>query len=95
MRGFRKGRQTCRGAVCRNNLHLIGGAKIIQEEKTKVRMRIVRGEGYREEDTEALLDSLKEVLGPDVAAELEFVDEIPRTASGKFRWVISKVPLEI
>ena len=30
MRGLSKGRQTCWGAVCRNNLYLIGGTKIIQ-----------------------------------------------------------------
>jgi len=29
-----------------------------------------------------------------VSIDLEFVDSIPRTAAGKFRWVISKVPLD-
>jgi hypothetical protein len=27
--------------------------------------------------------------------EIEVVQSIPRTAAGKFRWVISKVPLPI
>ena len=30
MRGFGKGRQTGWGAVCRNNLYLLGGTKIIK-----------------------------------------------------------------
>jgi len=25
---------------------------------------------------------------------IEFVDEIPQTKAGKFKWVISKIPLE-
>jgi phenylacetate-CoA ligase len=68
-------------------------SQIIQEDVCTIRVRVVRSEGYREEYTSKLVDGLSERLGSQVKIEVEFVEAIERTASGKFRWVISKVPL--
>ena len=57
-------------------------------------MKIVKRSNYTNKDTEFILKSLGEVFGEGISVELEFVDSIPRTKAGKFRWVISKVPLE-
>ena len=38
-----------------------------------------------------LSTALQEILGPDMQIEVEIVEEIKKTKSGKFKWIISKV----
>jgi phenylacetate-coenzyme A ligase PaaK-like adenylate-forming protein len=40
-----------------------------------------------------LLAEFRKRVGPEIEVELEKVSEIPRTSSGKFKWVISKIPM--
>lgn len=68
-------------------------SQIVQETPDRVTVKIVRRPGYTDDDTRQLVAALGERLGPSVAIEIEFVDDIPRGPSGKFRWVVSKVPL--
>ncbi|MGB8658691.1 MAG: hypothetical protein WCE90_13055 [Candidatus Zixiibacteriota bacterium] len=74
-------------------LHHIVESQIIQEDREHLLVKIVKGEDYGEKDTEILLSGLQERLGEEMQIGIEFVDSIPRTRAGKFRWVISKVPL--
>jgi len=75
--------------------HLVNVAEsqIVQEDLQRVEMRVVRGPGYQDGDTQFIINALQEVLGDEVKVSVVFVKSIPRTAAGKFRWVISKVPL--
>lgn len=75
--------------------HLINitESQIVQEDLHHVEMRVKRGPGYQESDTQFITNLLREVFGEQVTVSVVFVDSIPRTAAGKFRWVISKVPL--
>jgi phenylacetate-CoA ligase len=68
-------------------------SQIVQEAPGRVTVKIVRRPGYTDDDTRALVAALGERLGPSVAIEVAFVDDIPRGPSGQFRWVVSKVPL--
>ena len=70
-------------------------AQMIQDARDHLRVRIVRRPGYTEQDTAHILSNLRERLGEDMRIEVEPVERIPRTASGKFRYVISKVPLDL
>ncbi len=70
-------------------------SQIVQEEIDLLRIKIVRREDYSESDSEHLITALRERVGPTMRIQLEFIDIIPRTKSGKFRWVISKVPLPL
>jgi phenylacetate-CoA ligase len=70
-------------------------AQLIQETHDHLRVRIVQRPGYTEQDTARILSNLEERLGTDIKVTLEPVERIPRTASGKFRYVISKVPLDL
>ncbi len=76
------------------DLNTVTESQFIQEDLEHIRMRIVRGPGYENHDTEYLLQKLKDTLGNEMKIEIEFVDRIPRASGGKFRWVISKVPLD-
>lgn len=79
-------------AVTHHLVH-VAESQIVQEDKSRVVMRVVPHASYNDDDTRFIITSLKQVLGEDVQVEVEIVDSIARTASGKFRWVISKVPL--
>jgi len=70
-------------------------SQVIQEQIDLLRIIIVRREGYSNYDSNQLIASLRERVGPTMKIELDFVESIPRTKSGKYRWVISKVPLPL
>lgn len=72
----------------------IAESQIIQEDRDILRVKIVRRSGYSDADTDHLLRELSARIGEDIKIDIEFVDSIERTGAGKFRWVISKVPLE-
>lgn len=65
-----------------------------QERKDEVLVRIVRGEGYTEDDTGRLIAEIDKTFDGAVKIRWEYVDDIPRTPSGKFPFVVSHVPLE-
>lgn len=73
----------------------IGESQIIQEDLDHIRIRIVRRPNYAESDTQNLLAEFRKRIGADMKVEVEFVGSIPRSTSGKFRFVISKVPLKL
>ena len=69
-------------------------SQIFQERPERVTVKIVKRQAYTDADTTRLVDALAERLGPSVAIDVEFVEDIPRGPGGKYRWVISKVPLQ-
>jgi phenylacetate-CoA ligase len=75
-------------------MHNVAESQIIQEDREHIKIKIVKRPKYQEKDTQYLLDEFKKRVGEDMKIEIEFVESIPRTKAGKFRWVISKVPLE-
>lgn len=79
-------------AVTHHLVHL-GESQIVQEDLHHVKMRLVPNPGYSAKDEEFIIESLGRVLGNEVEVAVEKVSAIERTANGKFRWVISKVPL--
>ena len=64
-----------------------------QEKEGAVTFRVVKGDGHTEKDTEYIREELVKKLGDDVDLEIEFVDEIPRTKAGKYRWLIQKLDI--
>ena len=58
-------------------------------------VKIVADGTFSSEDRERLRSSLAQRVGSDMAIDIQMVDSIPRTNAGKYRWVISKVPLPV
>jgi len=76
-------------------LHSIKLSQIVQEEPDRVVVKIVPDERFSDADAAQLRSALQQRLGAEMRLEIQVVESIPRTATGKFRWVISKVPLPL
>jgi len=74
-------------------LDSIEGSQIVQVAPDRVIVRLVAGPGYTDALTQHLLGELRARLGDGVHVEVEKVDKLEMSANGKFKWVISKVPL--
>lgn len=69
-------------------------SQIVQESLDRLLIRIVPRPGYGEEDTRHLLHEMQRRVGQEMQIRVELVEDIPIGTSGKYRWVISKLPLE-
>jgi len=68
--------------------HVIA-AQILQTTPTQIELRIMRAPQYATRDEAVLRAALLARLGATVAVTFRYVDELPRTAQGKFRAVVS------
>jgi phenylacetate-CoA ligase len=59
----------------------------IQCEANLVKIKLVKGHGFAGQDEKRFLKALRARLGDSVLIEIEYVDNIPREKSGKFRIV--------
>ncbi|MBI4380466.1 MAG: phenylacetate--CoA ligase family protein [candidate division NC10 bacterium] len=75
--------------------HSVEKLQFYQERKDEVLVRIVRGNGYAEDDTRRLIAEIDQIFDGAVTLRWEYVEEIPRTPSGKYPYVVSHVPLEL
>lgn len=64
-----------------------------QEDPGEVELRLVPAAGYSPQDERAIRRSLSEKLGPAIELRICPVDSIPRTAMGKHRFLIQKLPV--
>lgn len=64
-----------------------------QEKRGEVVLNIVKSASYGEHDNHRIKEEIGAKLGNDVRLHLNFVGEIPRTKSGKFRFLIQKLPV--
>lgn len=69
----------------------IAGFKIVQESLSLTRVMIVPTPQFAAATVQVIQSGLKARLGAEVAVEVALMDEIPAEASGKFRYVVSKV----
>ena len=76
-------------------LDCIEGSQIVQKAPDHVVIRIVAGKDFRPSLVDHLVGEFKERLGDDVRIDVQLVDQLEQSINGKFKWVISKVPLGI
>jgi phenylacetate-CoA ligase len=70
----------------------IAGFKIVQESLSLTRVMIVPTPEFAPETVKVIERGLKARLGAQVSVDVALMDEIPAEASGKFRYIVSKVP---
>ncbi len=73
----------------------IQGSQIVQTAPDAVTVRLIPGPGHTDELTRHLVAELQMRLGADIAIDVAMVDQLEASANGKFKWVISHVPLGI
>ncbi len=66
-------------------------AQIVQRARGEMTLRVVRGEGFAEDDERQLLEETRYRVGAAMRVDLEYVERIERTATGKLRLVVSEV----
>jgi len=66
-------------------------AQLVQEEKNRVTFKIVKDKRFSHETMIQIKAKGKEFFGSNVEFNFDFVEEIPKEASGKYRFCISKV----
>lgn len=76
-------------------LDCIEGSQIVQTDPGTVIVRLIPGPAYTQAHTHHLVAELTARLGTDIRVDVQMVDRLEQKASGKFKWVISHVPLGI
>jgi phenylacetate-CoA ligase len=66
-------------------------AQIIQREPGMIQVNIVKENSFSDSDLTRLNKELKLRLGEEIEIRYEFVEDIPRTPTGKIRFVISEL----
>ncbi len=66
-------------------------AQLYQENANELICRIVKTAHYTIEDEQAILEEARLRLGSAINIRFEYLDEIPRTGNGKFRFVVSGI----
>ena len=67
-------------------------AQIHQRRPGDLTLRFVRGVSYSESDETRLLRAMRTRIGTDTRIEIDYVDAVPRSRTGKLRLVISEAP---
>ncbi len=76
-------------------LDCIEGSQIVQRAPDHIVIRIVAGHDYRPSLGDHLVHEFKARLGDDVRIDVDLVQRLEVSRNGKFKWVISEVPLGI
>lgn len=69
----------------------VGYYQFYQPAKGKVTMRIVKGRGYGPADERAIKRAVSEKLGPYIDLSIDYVEQVEKSRSGKYRYVISEI----
>jgi phenylacetate-CoA ligase len=74
-------------------LDCIEASQLVQTDLDRLLIRLIPRDDYTVKHGQNLVRDLKERLGADMRIDIELVETMPRTARGKFKWVISEVDL--
>lgn len=72
-------------------LDCIEASQLVQTDVDRLIVRLIPRPEYEDKFAQQLIRDLKARLGSDMRIDIELVDSMPRTARGKFKWVISEV----
>jgi len=68
--------------------------QLVQETETEITIKIVKGDEYCDKHTEQIRSLIQNYLGSNINITIELVTAILSSESGKYRFIISRVPLK-
>ena len=69
-------------------------SQVVQESLCKIILRLVVDDSFQKEKSErVMIQRLHSQLGPELEVDFEYLEELPRTRSGKIKAVVSKIRL--
>jgi phenylacetate-CoA ligase len=72
-------------------LNAIDGSQVVQRSLDQLTIRLIPREDFKPAHADQLIRDLRARLGQDMEIQIEYVRELPRTRSGKFKWVVSDI----
>ena len=75
-----------------SNVETIKNFQVIQKTRERILVKVIRKPTFSTNDADFIISGMEKLVGSDINIEVEFVDSIPLTASGKKRFVISETP---
>jgi phenylacetate-CoA ligase len=72
------------------SLHGIKKSQVAQVGDRVWEIRVVPGTGFDEAQRKKLVENVRELVDPDLQVIVREVDEIARTASHKYRWIVNE-----
>jgi phenylacetate-CoA ligase len=73
----------------------IRGIRFYQDTRHDVLVQVVKGPAFEDGDVVALREDLEHLLHGRLRPSLQFCDSLEQTVGGKYRYIVSKVPVEI
>jgi len=67
--------------------------QLVQERLGELIVRVLPRPGFNDTDTAELISQLRKRLGPDTTIKVQLVDDLPLSATGKERFIVSRVDL--
>lgn len=74
-----------------NKNHIPGQFQVLQSDYDRILIKAVKMEGYLHFHENLIIDKFRELLGKDISVEFEYVSDIPRESSGKYKYVQSLI----
>jgi phenylacetate-CoA ligase len=71
----------------------VGEFKLIQHSAREVEVQVVPNSRWRDQAEPEIIQGIQARLGSDVQVNVRHLDDIPPESSGKYRYVVSHVPL--
>ncbi len=68
--------------------------QLIQEKEGGLLVKIVKSSQYLPKDEQEILSKIQSCVGGGLEVLFDYVDRIPRTKSGKYRFLIQKLPIK-
>ncbi len=68
--------------------------QLIQEKEGELVVRIVKSPQYSNADQQEILSKMQRAVGNGLNISFDYIDHIPRTQSGKYKFLIQKLPIE-
>jgi acyl-coenzyme A synthetase/AMP-(fatty) acid ligase len=73
------------------NIKGIGQVQLVQEEKEALKIKLIKNPQYTDATSKELLERANKFIGSGMKFEIEFVEEIPKSPSGKMIFSVSSV----